>query len=340
MYETEFQQMTKKEQEESIRYREIIDNLFLYLSFPIDWKLIFTDRWVINYNCFAIIINKQLLSQQNEFYFSVEGYGDIDFFLYNLINLFFKKLLYKNSILISICTNNINAATCLLYNKAVIEGYTKKSQKIKKEYFAKEFHMNDKRIKTLCKKLNICYDNQLLEDLDVNYDSGDIKPEFKKRVLSTDWKVFLFSLLPDKNLPDFPIKYNYDRRITGRLGVYNHSIGHEEKCDMILYLFPHDNDWEKFVNTVIHEFCHHLEACGVFSHYERENQNTHTPLFYAAIDILQNKSVLLGINLSNEIRDIEALEEKCSTKVLIILCKELGVDYHEIKEMKTYKPDD
>lgn len=101
MYETEFQQMTKKEQEESIRYREIIDNLFLYLSFPIDWKLIFTDRWVINYNCFAIIINKQLLSQQNEFYFSVEGYGDIDFFLYNLINLFFKKLLYKNSILMN-----------------------------------------------------------------------------------------------------------------------------------------------------------------------------------------------------------------------------------------------
>ena len=49
---------------------------------------------------------------------------------------------------------------------------------------------------------------------------------------------------------------------------------------------------------------------------------------------------MLGINLSNEIRDIEALEEKCSTKDLIILCKELGVDYHEIKEMKTYKPDD
>lgn len=332
MFEEYIKKMTKKERDEAFYYKKMIDDLFSFHKETNEWDLIFIKKWGINYGYHALIVNKRRLSQQNDFIFSMNGYDNLDFFLFSLIELYFKKLLYRNQVSICISSSSIKVGTCLLYNKAINKNYSQIKRKIKKEYIVKAFNLNDKQIENLCKKLNVSFDAQLFEDIDVVYETKKINLEFKQRVMSTDWKTFLFSLLPEKEFTDFPIIINCDKRVKKLYGRYY--AGNDKNEKIVLYLFPHDNKWNQLVNTVIHEFCHYLEHCGIFSHYKSMGEKTHIPLFYAAIDILQNKSVLMGINLSDEIYDLTHWEEKCSVEELIILCNDLDVDYQVIKKLK------
>lgn len=324
--EKEFNGMSKKDMQDSKYYKAIIDELFSFVKeADPNWQIIFTKEWIAKHVVDGILINRQLCKQISEFDLHIY---DVDIILYNMIELYIKKLVYVDYYSISISKGDVPILAAVIYNNAVIKGKTV-GKKIPKSYIKERFKVKDARIEKICKKANLEFNRELFDDFDVSYEEEILNKDFKSKVENIDWKAFLLSLLPEKELLDFTIQFSDDRRIRNFSGKY-YEASHKIKIPV----FKSNNNWDQIVDTFIHEFCHHLETCKVFSHYEREQQETHTPLFYAAIDILQNKSVLMGINLSDKINDISSLEEKCSVNDLITLCRELGVEYDVIRNMK------
>lgn len=332
----EFLKMSEADQKKSLEWKRKIDLLFDFVN-PIDrqeFDVIFYN--INNLLCVnhAIYVNiNRLINKYSLFFFFGLGFN-VDYELYGMIHLFFSYL-YEMGIT-SINGPLYSTAAVILYNKAVNLGLTDNPNKINKKYLVDNWHISEKSIENLCQKMNVSFDNTIFEDVDVNiYElESQLTPEIKKRIEETDWKKFLQSLLPERDIKDFKYRISYAKNVSGKYGHY--SSANSTIC-FFIYMFRNTiyrNVWNKAVDTMIHEFCHHLESCNVFSHYEREHQRTHTPLFYAAIKILQNKSILMGINLSDAVYDLSELEKDCSVESLEILCHELGVEYKDVKNLK------